>query len=150
MFYEDFEVGQRFESKDKLVTQDDISAFAKLSGDTNRLHIDPQYARSTRFKGTIAHGIFTISLALGLWHSLDLTNETVIAFVELDQATFMLPVYPGDSIRLLSEVLSKRELKSNKEAGLVTWKDRVIDTKNKTDVLNFERTFILKSRDARV
>jgi acyl dehydratase len=146
MFYDDFEVGQRFESKEKLVTQEDISAFAKLSGDLNRLHIDPSYAESTNFKGTIAHGVFTISLALGLWHSLELTNESVVAFVELDQATFRLPVYPGDRIRLLSEVVSKRDLISMHDAGLVTWKDRVMDMRNDSEVLDFERTFILRKK----
>jgi 3-hydroxybutyryl-CoA dehydratase len=149
LYYDDFEIGQRFESKERLVTQEDIAAFADLSGDHNRLHIDPLYARNTNFKRTIAHGMLTLSLALGLWHSLELTNETVIAFVELDRATFRLPVFPGDKIRLMSEVLSKRDLKSKRDAGLVTWKDLVMDTRNDSEVLNYERTFMLKKKNSR-
>jgi acyl dehydratase len=145
MFYEDFEVGQKFESREKLVTREDITAFANLTGDQNRLHIDESYARETMFKGTIAHGMLTLSFALGLWHSLELTNESVMAFVELDHASFKLPVHPGDRIKLLSEVISKRSLNSKNDAGLVTWRDRVMDSNN--EVLNFERTFMLKKNN---
>jgi 3-hydroxybutyryl-CoA dehydratase len=148
VFYDDFIIGQRFETQERLVTQEDVSEFANLTGDYNRLHVDQNYAKNTIFKGTIAHGMLTISLALGLWHSLELTNETVIAFVELDHATFKLPVHPGDRIRLLSEVLSKRELKSKLDVGLVTWRDRIIDTTNDSEVVNFERTFMLKKKNS--
>jgi 3-hydroxybutyryl-CoA dehydratase len=147
LFYDDFEIGQRFESEERIITQEDVLAFANLSGDRNRLHIDPAYAKNTIFKSTIAHGMLTLSMALGLWHSLELTNETVIAFVALDQASFKLPVYPGDKIRLLSEVVSKRDLKSKNDAGLITWRDIVMDSRNQSEVLNYERTFMVKKKN---
>ena len=44
------------------VTQETIDAFAATTGDRNPIHIDPEYAASTQFGGTIAHGLFTLSL----------------------------------------------------------------------------------------
>jgi 3-hydroxybutyryl-CoA dehydratase len=146
-FFEDFEVGQTFESKERQVLQQDIQSFANLTGDYNRLHLDQEYAEKSMFKERIAHGMLTLSLSLGLWHSLGLTNETVIAFVELDHAIFHSPIFPGDSILLRSEVLSKRESKSRPEAGLVTWKDQVINTKRGNQLaLDYERTFMLRKK----
>ncbi len=140
-------IGQQFESKARKVSQDDIQSFATLTGDLNRLHLDEDYAKRSMFGSRIAHGMLTLSFALGLWHSLELTNETVMAFVALDHATFRLPVYPGDALVLNSEVIAKRELKSRPDAGLISWKDQVINGKKNQVVLDFERTFMLKRKE---
>jgi acyl dehydratase len=44
------------------VTQTDVSAFAELTGDEFWIHTDPERAASSRFGGTIAHGLYTLSL----------------------------------------------------------------------------------------
>jgi len=43
------------------VTDSDLHAFAELTGDYNPLHLDEAFARTTRFKGRIAHGMLTAS-----------------------------------------------------------------------------------------
>ena len=40
----------------KTISEDDVRAFAEASGDTNRLHLDDEYAEDTRFGRRIAHG----------------------------------------------------------------------------------------------
>jgi len=45
------------------VTQDDINAFADVTGDHQWIHIDTERAKDTPFGGTIAHGYYTLSLA---------------------------------------------------------------------------------------
>jgi acyl dehydratase len=45
------------------VTQDDINAFADVTGDHQWIHVDPERAKDTPFGGTIAHGYYTLSLA---------------------------------------------------------------------------------------
>lgn len=52
----------------KTVTESDVNLYAGISGDTNPLHLDEAYARTTIFKGRIAHGMLTagfISAAFG-------------------------------------------------------------------------------------
>src|SRR5213596_1686683 len=44
------------------VSQDDINAFADITGDHQWIHVDPERARDTPFGGTIAHGLYTLSL----------------------------------------------------------------------------------------
>lgn len=46
----------------KRLTDDDVHAFAAASGDTNPLHLDDEYAESTRFGGRIAHGTLVSGL----------------------------------------------------------------------------------------
>lgn len=59
--FEDLTVGMQASYR-KTITEEDILLFAQLSGDTNPLHMDKDYARSTHFKGRIAHGLLTASL----------------------------------------------------------------------------------------
>jgi acyl dehydratase len=47
----------------RLVTQEDIDEFARVTGDDQWIHVDVERARQTPFGGTIAHGYFTLSLA---------------------------------------------------------------------------------------
>jgi 3-hydroxybutyryl-CoA dehydratase len=46
----------------KMFTQEDVSLFASLTGDTNPIHFDDAYGQSTVFKGTIIHGALVVSL----------------------------------------------------------------------------------------
>ena len=46
----------------KTVTEADLLLFAGVSGDTNPLHLDEEFARDTMFEGRIAHGMLTASL----------------------------------------------------------------------------------------
>lgn len=54
-------VGDRVEFT-KTITEDDVTAFAAASGDTNPLHLDEEYAAETRFRGRIVHGTLVGSL----------------------------------------------------------------------------------------
>ena len=46
----------------RVFTQGDVEAFSRLSGDTNPVHLDEDYARQTRFHGRIMHGMLVASL----------------------------------------------------------------------------------------
>ena len=67
LYFEDLAVGQSAELT-RTVEAADIDAFAAVSGDTNPVHLDEAYARTTAFQGRIAHGLLTgayISAVLG-------------------------------------------------------------------------------------
>jgi acyl dehydratase len=46
----------------RRMTQEQVDQFAEVTGDRNFIHVDPERARSTAFRGTIAHGYLTLSL----------------------------------------------------------------------------------------
>lgn len=66
-FIEDLTVGQTA-NYSRTVTAEDIQKFGEVSGDMNPLHFDEDYAKTTLFKGRIAHGMLSagyISAVLG-------------------------------------------------------------------------------------
>ena len=59
-YFEDLEVGMQADYA-RIVEDEDILAFAQITGDNNPLHLDPDYAAGTMFKERIAHGMLTAS-----------------------------------------------------------------------------------------
>lgn len=67
LYLEDIEIGM-VGSYAKTVTETDIVMFAGLSGDTNPVHLNQEFAETTMFEGRIAHGMLSagfISTVLG-------------------------------------------------------------------------------------
>jgi acyl dehydratase len=87
-------------SFEKQIDEDDVRAFARASGDTNRLHLDDEFAAETRFGGRIAHGTLVsglISAALAR-----LPGLTIYLGQDLE---FQGPVTIGDRVSATVEVL---------------------------------------------
>lgn len=93
-FIEDLKVGQS-ETFAKTVTDADIVLYAGISGDTNPVHLDDEFASETMFKGRIAHGMLTagfISAVLG-------ARMPGPGAIYLSQSLkFRAPVRPGDTV----------------------------------------------------
>jgi 3-hydroxybutyryl-CoA dehydratase len=86
----------------KTVSQDDIVAFAKVTGDDQPLHLDDGFAAKTRFGKRIAHGMLSagfISAVLGT----KLAPKNVVVYLS-QQMRFRLPVSIGDTITAEAEV----------------------------------------------
>lgn len=103
--FDEITIGQQA-SYSKTVTEVDIQLFAAVSGDTNPLHLDPEFAASSQFGERIAHGMLTasfISAALAM----KLPGPGCI-FME-QSLKFRLPVKIGDDITVELEVTEKGE-----------------------------------------
>lgn len=95
-----FTIGQKA-SLSKTVTLDDIDTLAEVTLDKNPLHLDEEFARKTRFKGRIAHGV----LAAGLISAVLGTKLPGPGSIYLSQTlTFLAPVRPGDTITAEVEI----------------------------------------------
>lgn len=93
-FLEDLEPGM---SKvfAKTITEADLLLFAGVSGDTNPLHLDEEFARDTMFEGRIAHGMLTAALISAVIGEQLPGHGTVYLGQSLK---FLAPVRPGDDV----------------------------------------------------
>ncbi|EBA04149.1 MaoC family protein [Rhodobacterales bacterium HTCC2150] len=80
----------------KVVTDEDIEMFAKISTDHNPVHLDDDYARDTIFGGRIAHGMLTAGLISAVIGEQLPGHGTVYMGQSLK---FLAPVRPGDAVR---------------------------------------------------
>lgn len=83
------------------VTQEMVDTFARLTGDPVRLHTDVEFARTTPFGGTIAHGRLTLSLIGGFCTAVDVLMEGITMGLNygFDKVRFMAPVKTGSRLR---------------------------------------------------
>lgn len=94
MFIEDLSVGQSGDFT-KTVTQADIVLYAGVSGDFNPLHIDEEYAKSTMFKGRIAHGMLSAGFISTVFGTVMPGPGTIYMSQSL---RFKAPVRIGDTV----------------------------------------------------
>ncbi len=87
----------------RTIRQTDITNFATLSGDFNPIHIDPEYAASTRFGRPIAHGMYLGALISGVLAT-DLPGPGAI-YISQD-LRFLKPVFIGDTVKIEISVIS--------------------------------------------
>ncbi len=99
LWFEDYAVGQEYDSPARTITESDILSFAALSGDFNPLHIEEEFARRSTFRRRIAHGLLVESIASGLAHGTGIFDGTISALTEIE-IRFLRPVFIGDNIRL--------------------------------------------------
>src|SRR5579862_856047 len=95
----ELQLGDSFNSAERLVTIEDIEKFAALTGDNYYAHMsETQAARNPLFGGRVAHGYFLISAAAGLF--VDPEYGPVLGNYGLDNLRFVKPVKPGDTIKV--------------------------------------------------
>ena len=101
----DLKIGDSF-SIERHVTDELVREFAALSGDHNPLHLDEEYARSTRFGRRIAHGMLSgafISAVLGYEF-----KERKIVYLS-QTMKFTAPVFIGDTVTTTATVTHVRD-----------------------------------------
>ncbi len=129
LFFEQFEVGQSISSAARTITEADVVAFAYLSGDWNPLHTDAEHARQGPFGQRVAHGLLGLSIASGLANRLGFLDGTALAFREIGEWKFSLPIYLGDTIRLRATVVETKAM-PRLGGGIVTLKAEVVNQKD--------------------
>ena len=116
-----FSIGQKT-TFSKTITAKEVMTFAEISGDHNPLHLDAEYAKTTRFGARIAHGALTnglISAAIG-------NDLPGVGSIYMSQTTkFVKPVYFGDTITAMVEISAIRA-----DKGIVTLKTVCTNQKN--------------------
>ena len=94
--------GDVFTLPAKNVTQEMINHYADAAEDHNPLHIDPEFAKTTRYGGTIAHGMLSVAFI----------QELMVRTFGKDwlesgnlEVSFMAPVRPGETIVTEAKVM---------------------------------------------
>jgi 3-hydroxybutyryl-CoA dehydratase len=111
MYFYEFQPGQQVITAGRTITEADIVAFAGLSGDFNQMHVDAAYSQASFFGQRVAHGLLVLSIASGLMVQTGVLEGTVIAFREIENWKFSKPVFIGDTVHAVLEVMETRAMR---------------------------------------
>ena len=143
-YWEEFEVGARYPTYGRTITEGDLSLFCAFVGYHVPLFIDEEFAKTTPFGGRIVPSALTMAVSTGMTESLFRT--TIIALLAVDRGRFLMPVRPGDTITTEAEVVEKRET-SDPTRGIVVFRDHVLNQRRET-VFQIDKTTLIKRKPA--
>ncbi|MBL8630070.1 MAG: MaoC family dehydratase [Rhodospirillaceae bacterium] len=126
LFLDDLAVGQRFASTTSVtLTEADIIAYAKQF-DPQPFHTDPEAAKSTFFGGLAASGWHTAALSMRLLvdSSLHIAGGHIGAGGEI---SWPRPTRPGDTLRVVYEIVEVKPSKSRPDRGMITVKAETLN-----------------------
>jgi len=142
--YEDFEVGDVYEHPlGRTVLAADNIWFTLLTQNTNPVHFDHQFAAGTEFGKPLVNSCLTLAIVTG--QSVTDLSQNAMANLGWDEVRMPHPVFEGDTIYSISEVLETRESKSRPNVGLVRVRTTGVNQEG-TTVLEFKRTFMVYKR----
>lgn len=117
--FDALEVGGRFRSPARTITETDLVSFAALTGDFHPLHTDAEWAAASEFNGRVAHGMLLLSYCVGL---VPLDPAHVLALRGFESVAFKRPVRIGDTIHVEGKLDSKKELDAASGLAVFAWK----------------------------
>ena len=141
-YFEEFEIGQRWVTRGRTLTEADIVNFSGLSSDFHPLHVDQEYAAKTRFGQRIAQGFLVMSFATGM---VPADPEMCEALYGVDRLRFLRPTFIGDTVHLEMEAV---DLKAREDgSGVVDFKFEMVNQHGKP-VLVCSYQLLMRKRPA--
>ncbi len=142
LYFEDFSVGDAFESPTRTIGEAHFLAFAALTADNHPIHYDLEYCRRRGFPERLSHGLLNAAqTALGASTLAARVHECMIAFLE-QSSRFVAPVFVGDT---LHPRLTVSELVPKRTTGLLRMRVTLHNQREEL-VLEGEHTYLIKKR----
>ena len=130
-------IGDTFSHTFKF-TQEQVNVFAQISGDTNSIHLDAEYAAQTQFKKPIIHGIFSASI-FSKYFGTVWPGEGAIYLGQTIQ--FLRPMYVETEYEMLAEI---KEIESARNKAVIACK--IVDKTTGKTTMTGEATMMHKEK----
>ena len=147
LYFEDFEVGKAYKHElARTVTEMDNVLFTCLTMNTQTLHLDEEFAKTTLHGQRVVNSIFTLGLMVGMSVT-ELTLGTTLGNLSMTNINFPVPVFHGDTLRSETTVTDKKESRSKADRGVVFFTHRAFNQRNE-EVAYCERAGMMMRRPA--
>jgi len=143
-YFEDFEGGRTLvHAVPRTLTEGDCALYVGLYGDRFPLHSSAEYARSLGYQRETVNDLLVFHTVFG--KSVNDVSLNAVANLGYADVRFLAPVYPGDTLRAVSEVLGKKENKSGQNG--IVWVRTVGTNQHGKPVLQYCRWVMVNKRD---
>ena len=143
-YFEDFTAGERIvHGISRTVTEHDNHLYTMWTYNTNMTHTNNEFVQHTEFGQPLMNSSFTLSMVVGL--TVRDISENAVANLGWDSIKILNPVFNGDTLYALTDVLSVRESKSRPESGII--QVRTLGYKGTGEpVMEFARAVLIHKR----
>ncbi len=147
LHFEDFPVGEVVVFGDRLVTEEEIVAFAR-EWDPQPFHVDAEAARDSQIGELIASGWHTGCLLMRMMCDAYLLDSASEGAPGVDELRWQRPVRPGDRLSVRRTTLSARASRSRPQIGIVAFQFEVMNQHGETALLLKSSAFIRRRAGA--
>jgi len=120
---DEFSIGDRLPHHwGRTINEADNSVFTTLTQMYNPLYFNKSYAQSQGHPDILVNPFLVFNMVFGM--SVEDLSENKGFFVGIGECKFHDPVYAGDTLRSESEVIGKRESRSNSANHIITWRTK--------------------------
>jgi acyl dehydratase len=146
-YLEDFAAGQVYGGASRArVDPERIKSFA-AEFDPQPFHLSEDAARASLFQGLAASGWHTAAMTMRLLVESDLKPAGGIIGAGFDELRWPLPVRPGDELRVESEILEVRTLKSRSDRGVVKLKTTTLNQRGEAVQVSVGNLFVPRRQE---
>jgi len=145
-YWDDYEVGQKFDLGSTSFTADEIVDFARQY-DPQSFHVDAGAARQSMFGGLIASGWHVTAKLMRLFVDNYVDQRTALGSPGVDEVRWLKPVRPGDTLNASVECAGKVPSRSRPEMGIVHEQWRATNQKGEL-VMTLKGTNMVRRRPA--
>ncbi len=145
-YWDDYEIGQKFDLGSTSFTADEIVDFARQY-DPQSFHVDAAAARQSMFGGLIASGWHVTAKLMRLFVDNYVDQRTALGSPGVDEVRWLKPVRPGDTLNAWVECAGKVPSKSRPEMGIVHEQWRATNQKGEL-VMTLKGTNMVRRRPA--
>ena len=125
VLFEDLEVGQKWQSKGRTLSDADLTLACMTSGDWHPIHADADYAKASIGGQRIFQGTYGLHIAMAMATPFPDLDEDVIGAMGFSDWRYRAPLMIGDTLHVEVEITSKK-VTSNPQRGLVERRIRLV------------------------
>ena len=144
LYLDDLILGDAWTGAPIAVEEADVVRFARQY-DAQPMHIDPEAAAAGRFGGLIASGWHVAALVMRDFIANNPFGDTPLLGIGVDELRWLKPVFPGDVLRCVTELLDKRESRSRPDMGS-TRSQMTVFNQDDQPVLRFTALGLMRRR----
>lgn len=147
LYFDEFKEGQIFEHAiTRTLTEADNVIFTTMSMNPQPLHLDHDFASKTEFGKPLMNSLFTLGVMIGISVH-ETTLGTTVANLGMTDVRFPKPVFHGDTIHVISTIITKRESSSRPNDGIIEFEHKAINQRDEI-VAICKRTALMKKKTA--
>ena len=147
LYFEEFEPGAVIDHPTRrTVTETDNILFSTMTLNLAPLHLDAEYSKGSIYGQRLVNSLFILGLVSGISVP-ETTQGTTLGNLGYEEVKFPKPVFHGDTIRVRTEIIDKRESKSRNDSGIVQFRHYGINQRDEV-VCECRRAGLMLKRTA--
>ena len=139
-YFNELDVGEKFVTRGRTMTETDVIMFCMLTGNWLELHSNIEYAKSSQFGQRLVQGSLAFSIIAGLVPTG--TQGRILAFYGVDRLRFLKPVFIGDTLHAETEITDLQD--KDEKSGVSTHQVSLINQRGETVQVSIWKHLVAK------